>query len=697
MLEKFFNPKAVAVIGAAREPGKVGHDVVRNLLEGRFRGHLYPVNPKAQEILGLKAYPSVTAVPGPIDLAVIAVKAPLVPQILEECGQKGIQAAVILSAGFKEAGREGAKLEQQLLSVAQKFGLRIIGPNCLGILDTYHRLNATFAALKPLRGRIGFFSQSGALCLALLEWSRAEKVGLSRFISLGNKCDVSELECLRLLGEDPHTAVVMGYLEGIEDGRAFTEVAREVAQKKPVIIFKSGVTAAGARAASSHTGSLAGSEVAFEAAVRRAGIIRAQSLREFFNLALLLAFQPVPQGPHLGILTNSGGPGIVAADACERSALELPTLSAETVERLRKVLPPYAAFYNPVDITGDADAERYAKALEVLIEDERLHGLLVILSRTATVDPEEVAERLAEKKMNKPLITCFLGYDSIKKARSKLLKHKIPPFDYPEEAVKALEKAWLYEYWRTRPVVSCPKPRVNFDTAASILRQVRTEGRAQLFDYEVKEILQAYGFRFPKSLMARTTDEALIAAKAIGYPVVLKVLSPQIAHKTDVGGVKVNIRNDEELVQAFQAITMRARQAVPGATILGVLVQEMVPQGKEIIVGFTRDPQFGPLVMFGLGGIYVEVLKDVRFRLAPLCPEEALEMIREIKAYPLLKGVRGEPEADIPALVESIVALAQLAADFPELSEGEINPLLVRPKGQGAVAVDARLGLGGER
>ncbi len=697
VLEKFFNPKAVAVIGAAREPGKVGHDVVRNLLDFRFPGKIFPVNPKAQEILGLKAFPSVLDIPEEVDLGVIAVRAPLVPQVIRQCGEKGVKALVILSAGFKEAGREGAKLENEIVNLAREYGIRIIGPNCLGIVDTYSRLNATFAALKPIRGKIGFFSQSGALCLALLEWSRAERVGLSRFISLGNKSDISEIECLRLLGEDPRTEVIMGYLEGIDDGRAFMEAAKEVARKKPVIIFKSGVTAAGARAASSHTGSLAGSEVAFEAASRQAGIIRARNLREFFNLALLLAFQPVMEGPRLAILTNSGGPGIVAADACERSSLELPTLSGETVERLRAVLPAYAAFYNPVDITGDADAERYEKALEVLLEDERLNGLLVILSRTATVNPDEVAERMARKVGQKTMVACFLGYDSVKKARGLLLKNKIPPFEYPEEAIAALEKSWLYDFWRKKPQIQCERPQVDFEKAAQVLRLIREEGRSHLLDYEVKEILEAYGFRFPKSLMARTTEEALLAAQVIGFPVVLKIISPQIQHKTDVGGVKVNIKDEEELIKAFQELTIGVRQALPGVSILGVLVQEMIAGGKEIIIGFTRDPQFGPLVMFGLGGIYVEVIKDVSFRLAPLCPEEAQEMIREIKGYPLLKGVRGEPEADLEALVNSLVSLAQLAADFPELSEGEINPLLVRPKGQGAVAVDARLALGGER
>lgn len=697
VLEKFFNPKAVAVIGAAREPGKVGHDVVKNLLDFRFPGKIFPVNPKAQEILGLKAFPSVLDIPEKVDLGVIAVRAPLVPQVIRQCGEKGVKALVILSAGFKEAGREGAKLENEIVNLAREYGLRIIGPNCLGIVDTYSRLNATFAALKPIRGKIGFFSQSGALCLALLEWSRAERVGLSRFISLGNKSDISEIECLRLLGEDPRTEVIMGYLEGIDDGRAFMEAAKEVARKKPVIIFKSGVTAAGARAASSHTGSLAGSEVAFEAASRQAGIIRARNLREFFNLALLLAFQPVMEGPRLAILTNSGGPGIVAADACERSSLELPTLTGETVERLRAVLPAYAAFYNPVDITGDADAERYEKALEVLLEDERLNGLLVILSRTATVNPDEVAERMARKVGQKTMVACFLGYDSVKKARGLLLKNKIPPFEYPEEAIAALEKSWLYDFWRKKPQIQCERPQVDFEKAAQVLHLVREEGRSHLLDYEVKEILEAYGFQFPKSLMARTTEEALLAAQVIGFPVVLKIISPQIQHKTDVGGVKVNIKDEEELIKAFQELTIGVRQALPGVSILGVLVQEMIAGGKEIIIGFTRDPQFGPLVMFGLGGIYVEVIKDVSFRLAPLCPEEAQEMIREIKGYPLLKGVRGEPEADLEALVNSLVSLAQLAADFPELSEGEINPLLVRPKGQGAVAVDARLALGGER
>ncbi len=696
MLHKFFNPKSIAVIGAAREPGKVGYDVVKNLLDFRFPGHIFPVNPKAKEILGLKAYPSVLEIPEEVDLAVVAVRAHLVPGIISQCGEKGITAVVILSAGFKEAGREGAKLEHELSDIAKKYNIRIIGPNCLGILDAYSRVNATFAALKPIRGKIGFFSQSGALCLALLEWSRAERIGLSRFISLGNKCDVSEIECLRLLGEDPHTKVVIGYLEGIDNGRAFAEIAKEVARKKPLIIFKGGVTAAGARAASSHTGSLAGSETAFNAASHYAGIIRAKNLREFFNLALFFAFQPILEGPRLAILTNSGGPGIVAADACENSSLELPTLSGETVEKLRSVLPPYAAFYNPVDITGDANAERYERALEVLIEDEKINGLLVILSRTATVDPDEVAKRMAKNVGKKPIAACFLGYESVKKARNILIKNKIPSFDYPEEAIAVFEKSWLYDLWRKRPIIECKPPKVDFDKVWQTLNLIRQEGRSHLYDYEVREILKAYGFQFPKALMARTSEEALLAAKVIGFPVVLKIVSPGIQHKTDVGGVKLNIRNEEELIKAFQEITIGVRQALPGVNILGVMVQEMVPKGKEVIVGFTRDPQFGPLVMFGLGGIYVEVIKDVSFRLAPICPDEALEMIHEIKAYPILKGIRGEPEVDLEALVSCIVSLAQLAVDFPELSEGEVNPLLVRPKGQGAVAVDARLSLGGE-
>ncbi|OAG28439.1 acetate--CoA ligase alpha subunit [Thermodesulfatator autotrophicus] len=697
MLDFFFKPQAIAVIGASREPGKVGHDVLKNLLDYKFPGPVYPVNPKAQEILGLKAYPSINELPQGVDLAVVAVRAPLVPEVISLCGQKGIKGAVVLSSGFKETGREGAKLELELIESARKHKVRIIGPNCLGILDTYSRLNATFAALKPLKGKIGFFSQSGALCLAVLEWSRAEKIGLSRFVSLGNKADISEIECLRALAEDPHTEIIMGYLEGIEDGRAFTEVASQVSRQKPVIIFKSGITAAGARAASSHTGSLAGSQEAFLAAVKRAGIIRAETLREFFNLALYFAGNPPMEGPYLGILTNSGGPGIIAADACEKSSLELPTLSAETIEKLRQVLPPYASFYNPVDITGDADAERYKKALSLLLEDKTLNGLLVILSRTATVDPEAVAETLSDKKGTKPLVACFIGEESVKKAKTKLLKAHIPHFEYPEEAVSVFDKSWRYKFWLNKPRPKAKRLKVDFKRAAEVLQLVRSEGRRYFLDHEVKQILEAYGFTFPKTLLARTTDEALLAAKVIGYPVVLKLVSPQVQHKTDIGGVKLNIQNDEELVKAFQEMLISVRKRLPGVSVLGVIVQEMVYKGKEVIVGFLRDPQFGPIVMFGLGGIYVEVMKDVTFNLAPLSKEEALEMIREIKAYPVLKGIRGEPEVDMNALARSIMAMGQLVSDFPELSEGEINPLIIGPRGFKTIAVDARLSLGGEK
>ncbi len=696
MLDFLFRPKAVAVVGASREPGKVGHTVLENLLSAGFRGAIYPVNPKAQEILGLKAYPSVSAIPGEVELAVIAIRAPLVPQVIEECGKKGVRAAVILSAGFRETGREGAQLEREVLTKAQKFGLRIVGPNCLGVLDTYARLNVTFAAVKPLRGAVGFFSQSGALCLHLLEWSRAEKVGLSRFVSLGNKCDVSEVECLRALGEDPHTRVILGYLEGIDDGRAFVEVAREVSRKKPVVIFKSGITGAGARAASSHTGSLAGSEQAFSAAVKKARVIRAATLQEFFDQALFFALQPPMKGPAVAVLTNSGGPGIVAADAIERSALEIPTLGPETVDKLRKILPPYAAFYNPVDVAGDADAERYEKALQILLEDPKINGILIILSHTATVDPAEVAERIIRKKGKKPLTACFLGKESVRKGASLLKRKGVPVFPYPEEAVVTLEKSWLFTLLsqKTEGREESP-PKVDFARAAAVMKQVREEERNYLYDHEVREILEAYGFRFPKSLLARTTEEALLAAKVIGYPLVLKVVSPEIQHKTDLGGVKVNIRTEEELIQGFQEILFRVKKALPRATITGILVQEMITNAREVILGFTRDPQFGPMVMFGLGGIYVEVLKDVSFRLAPLEFEEAREMIREIRGYGLLRGVRGEEEADLPALTSALVALSRLAVDFPELVEGEVNPFMVRRRGEGAVAVDARLILEG--
>ena len=698
-LEKFSHPKSVAVIGASRSPGKVGHDVVENLISFGFKGAIHPINPKSQEILGLRCYSRVTEVPGPVDLAVISVPAVVVLEVLKDCAAKGVEAVVILSAGFKESGAgeaKGAKLEQELVNFAREHGIRIIGPNCLGVLDSYSCLNATFAAARPVRGEIGFFSQSGALCIAVLEWSKAQRVGLSRFVSLGNKCDVSEIECLRALADDPHTRVILGYIEGIDEGRAFLELAKKVSLKKPIVLFKGGVTMAGARAASSHTGSLAGSEVAYQAAFRQAGVLRARSLREFFNLALFLALQPVPEGPHLAVVTNSGGPGIIAADATEKSALELPTLGAQTVEKLRKVLPPHASFYNPVDILGDADAARYISNLEIVFEDEQINALLLILSRTATVDPLELSKRLKEIKRPKPITACFLGEKSVQAAKKELLRTGIPPFEFPEEAVRTLEEAWLYRFYLQKPKDKEYHPRVDFGRASQVFRTARGEGRQALYDYEVREVLEAYGFRFPKSLLARTTEEAVLAAQVIGYPVALKVVSPAILHKTDVGGVRLNIKDEGELRSAFIEITSNIRRLRPDISIVGVLIQEMIPGGREVILGFTKDHQFGPLVMFGLGGIYVEVLKDVSFRLAPFGRQEAREMVREIKSFPLLKGVRGSKEADIEALVDCIVRFACLVSDFPELAEGEINPLMVLSKDKGAVAVDVRLILGGE-
>ncbi|QJA05277.1 CoA-binding protein [Thermosulfurimonas marina] len=695
MLDAFFRPQVVAVVGASRQPGKVGYDVVKNLLDYRFPGKIYPVNPKASEILGLPCYSRVTEIPEKVDLAIIAVPAPLVPSVLKDCASQGIRAAVILSAGFRESGAEGARLEREVLSIARENGIRILGPNCLGVVDTYHRLNATFAAIPPRKGRIGFFSQSGALCLAVLEWARAEGVGLSRFVSLGNKSDVSEIECLQALAEDPHTEVILGYVEGIDEGRTFVEVARRISYRKPIVIFKGGLTAAGARAASSHTGSLAGSEVAYRAAFQQAGVLWTKNLREFFNLARFLALQPLPQGPRLVVITNSGGPGIIAADACERSALELPSLSGKTVKRLRRLLPPHASFYNPVDLLGDADEERYFEVLKVLTQEKEVDALLVILSRTATIDPLQVARGLKEFRGTKPLAACFIGEETLRATRRTLLRSGIPPFEYPEEAVQALEKAWLYTFNRSRPPEEPVRPAVDFQRARSILEGAREAGRSVLLDHEVQEVLMAYGFRFPKSLLARTTEEAVLAARVVGYPVVLKIVSPEILHKTDVGGVKTNLRDEKELRQAFLEITTNVRRRQPGATILGVLVQEMIEGGREVILGFTRDHQFGPLVMFGLGGIYVEVLKDVSFRLAPLTLKEAREMIRKIRSYPLLKGIRGAKEADLEALAEALVRFSFLVSDFPELTEGEINPLMVRPRGKGVVAVDARLLLGG--
>jgi acetyl coenzyme A synthetase (ADP forming)-like protein len=697
MLDDFFRPDSVAVIGASRDPEKLGFAVLNNLIEGGYDGRLYPINPKADEILGLKAYASVGEVPDPIALAIIVIPYPIVPGVLEECGEKGISSVVVISAGFREAGREGLDRERELINIAQEYDLRLIGPNCLGVIDTDTPLNATFAAGMPPGGPIAFMSQSGALGTAVLDMAMAGRVGFSKFVSLGNKADVSEIDLLEAWGDDPSSRVILIYVEGLPDGQKFIDVARHVTRRKPVVAIKSGVTKSGSRAVSSHTGSLAGSEEAYKAAFKQAGVTRAASMEQVFDYALGFAYQPLLQGSRIGIVTNAGGPGILATDALEHAGLQIPRLSHDTAVALKDYLPGAASAANPVDVLGDALADRYERAIELVLADSKVDGLLVIVTPQAMTEIEKTAHavgRMAaqnDEETAKPVVACFMGEARIDAGVRVLREYGVPNYPYPERAADALAAMDAYRRERDRPIFEPEPCEVCKPPVRELFDRVREEGRVSIGDAEARQVLEAYSFPVPQSRLAETPEEAVDIAEEIGYPVVLKVASPDILHKTDVGGVKLNLSSAGDVRDAFDLIVYRSSRYMPDARVWGCLVQEMVTGGREILVGMNRDPQFGPLVAFGLGGIYVEALKDVAFRIAPFSRQEAEEMIHEIRSYPLLEGVRGEAPADHEAMVDALMRISQLVTDFPEIVELDINPLTVFEEGRGAMAIDMRL------
>jgi len=692
-LNGFFNPNAVAVVGASSKPGKVGHAILRNLASSGFQGPIYPINPHADEILGLKCHRSVVEIEGPVDLAVVVVPAPAVVPVMEECGEKGIGGAVVISAGFKEAGPEGLARESELREVARKLGIRVVGPNCLGVMATGTGLNATFAAGMPNRGNVSLMSQSGALATAIIDWSIQQGIGYSKFVSFGNGVDVGVVDLLRAWEDDEETTVIVAYIEGLPNGPEFIEVARRVSLKKPVIVVKSGSTQAGARAVSSHTGSLAGSEHAYNAAFLQSGVIRAHSMEELFDLAVAFAYQGPPRGRSVGVVTNAGGPGIMATDAADRAGLRLASLEQETVQALREKLPEAANFYNPVDVLGDADAERYRYAAEHLLRDENVDGVIAVLTPQAMTHAKEVAEEVASVAAGskKPVLACFMGGGAMEEAVEVLNGSRVPVYPYPERAVQALARMAEYQEWLEEP----PDEYIRVVPYTGGVRQVfeaaRVEGRLELGEVEAREVLKAYGLRIPESEVARSGEEAAEHAEKIGFPVVMKIVSPDILHKSDIGGVRIGIRDRQEATDAYDLMMLRVRRFMPEADLRGVLVQEMIQGGREVIIGSTRDPQFGPLVMFGLGGIYVEVLKDVSFRVAPVGERHARRMVDEIRSAALLRGARGEKGSDIEAIVNAVLVVSQLVTDFPEILEMDINPLKVGEVGEGAVAVDARI------
>jgi len=695
MFESFFEPASVAVIGASRTPGKVGHDVVRNLLDGGFDGDVYPVNPKAEDVLGLRCFASVTDIAGKVDLAVIAIPSKFVLSAVDDCARKGIGSVIVITAGFKESGPEGAELEKQLAEKCRQAGIRCIGPNCLGIMSPPSKMNASFGATMPRPGNIAFFSQSGALGTAILDVAVGEEIGLSRFISYGNKADVDETDLIEALGEDPRTDVILGYVESIDDGQKFMEVARRVAQRKPIVLFKSGRTSAGARAASSHTGSLAGSDSAYAAAFRQCGIIRAQNVDEFFNYARAFAAGRLPDGPQIAVVTNAGGPGIIATDAVEASLLEMAELQESTQKALGEALPPQANIHNPVDVLGDAKADRYRQAIRAVSADEGVSAILTILTPQTSTEPEATAEAIlgAAANTDKPIVASFMGSASVQKSWDLLEHGGVPNFKQPDGAVKALEAMFTYADWRKSRRGEPAHHDFDADAVRGAIRRARERGLDALGEREARLIAEACGIPVPETIFAADQAAAVAAAEQIGYPVVLKISSDDILHKSDAGGVKVGIKDADAVRQAFGRIMEAARAYKPDARLDGVLVQQMAPKGREVIIGVNRDPQFGPLIMFGLGGVYVEVLKDVTFRVAPLTLAEAREMIDDIRSARILHAFRGDPESDLDALADCLTRVSQLAVEFPELAECDFNPIMVYPKGQGLIALDMRFGL----
>ncbi len=694
-MEAFFKPKSVAVVGASATPGKLGYTVVENIINSGFKGDIYPINPSSPEILGLKAYPAVGDVPGAIDQAIIVVPAKFVKDLMVECGEKGVKAVTIITAGFREVDHEGLETEMAMVEIAKKYGMRIVGPNCLGVIDTRTPFNGTFAAGSPPQGPMSFMSQSGALGTAVLDWSKAGRMGFNKFASLGNKADVNEIDLINDWSNDHHSRVIVAYMEGVPDGQKFIETARIASKKKPIVVVKSGITSAGSRAVSSHTGSLAGSEQAYATALKQAGVIRATTLQEMFDFATAFATQPEMKGDRVAVVTNAGGPGILATDALVNAGLTLATLSEKTIQELDAYLPVAASSANPVDVLGDAKTDRYEFAIRKVVEDkENVDAVMIIMTPQAMTEIAETAEKIVDiaAEADIPIVAAFLGDAEISKGVKLLNAGGVPNFATPEPAANALSAMYRYHVQKMKPLPSFETFKVDKEAVRKVFDNVKEgEGRDMVVDYEARGVLEAYGIPVPRAKVCATPAEAVKYAETISYPIVLKIASPDVLHKTEVGGVKVNIKTPEQLAEEFDKMVTTVSGHMPDARILGCLVQEMAPWGHEVLVGMNRDPQFGPLVTFGLGGTTVELFKDVTFRIPPYSRDEVWEMMDEVKSGALLKGYRGAPPADLNAVVDIVMRIGQLVMDFPEIVEMDINPLMVYDDGQGAIALDLRL------
>lgn len=697
----FFRPKGIAVIGASTSSEKLGYGVARNLIQSGYQGAVHFVSQKHGELFGKPLYTDLRQVPDPVDLAILVVSPSSMPQTIKDCGRRGIRAAIITSAGFREVGAEGAALEQECLAVAQAHGVRLLGPNCIGTINTHLPLDTTFLQPPmPAQGHIGFISQSGAFCAAIIDWSRHEGFGFSQLISLGNQADVNETDALTALAEDEHTRVIVLYMESVSNGRRFVEVAREVTKRKPVVALKVGRFEAGQKAAASHTGALAASDTAFNAAFEKAGILRADSAEQLFDWARALENCPLPRNGRMGILTNAGGPGVIAADSLEDNGLNLAQLSEPTLEALSATLPAAASVHNPVDMLASASPDVYAACLKILLSDENVDGMLVILPPPPMFKAEDVAERLVEilesdgspsasgklLDSRKPIVLALMGSDQIENARAVFERAHVPTFPFPERAASALGALVKRAEFLTTKTDSHSE---EFDSPR--LSRHRPPGQVRGSVADLDELLKAYNIPIAPVKLARELHEAESIADELGYPVVMKIASPDILHKSDIGGVILNIQNRESLIISYTHILEKVKSSKPQAQVDGVHIQRQIASGQEVIVGAVRDPQFGPLMMFGSGGVEVEGLKDVAFALAPLTQAEAWKMIRKTWAGRKLAGFRNIPPADEESVVDVLINLSWLAVENENIEDIEINPLRVLNKG--SVAVDVRLSL----
>lgn len=692
MLDRLFSPRSIAVIGASKTVGKVGYLTLSNLVQSGFQGPIVPVNSAGGELLGLPVYKQLADYPDAIDLVVIAVPAEMVPAAASEAVAKKAGAVVVVASGFKEAGPEGRALEDELIAICRRGGVRLLGPNCLGVINTAIRMNASFSRRIPQAGSMAIFSQSGALCTAMMDIADERELGVSKAISIGNKADITEVDVLEALAEDEDTKVIVGYLEDISDGDRFVKAAEAASNRKPVVILKAGTTTAGSRAAANHTGVLVGKDTAYGAAFKRAGICRADTFDALFDSATALALQPTPKGDRVLIITNSGGSGTISADAVEKAGLNVATLGEELALQLRRALPAAAFIDNPIDISAAAEPRHYAAALDIVAAEGSFDAVLIVLAPQYMTEPAATVRAIvAHLDENMPVLAAFLGGGDIMPSRQELAAAGLPFYDSPERAVTALKAMHEYGVWQRRPARQVVRFPVNRRRVERIIYRRQRTDRLRLGEVKSKDILKAYGFQILEGRLTTSPEEAMEIARFIGFPVALKVISPSIIHKSDLGGVRLNLNSAQEVADAFDLMMLRINKLAPNAIIGGIYVEKMAEKGLEVIIGMTRDPQFGPMLMFGLGGIFVEVMKDVTFHLAPITENEAAQMLQSTRSYELLQGKRGLKEVDMHAIAVALQRISQLTTDFPQILDLEINPLIVGEMGNEPVVVDARM------